>query len=312
MSAAKSASLLVPNDFSQSMIAAGTTIPVVDTAAGEVAWNSSTAYNGTENKINHDGKLWASIAASTGVEPGTDTSKWRSTGPSNRMAPFDDAINTQATASGSIEYVLRPGFFGGLALYGLTGEEIEITIYDAPGGNIVEHIKQELWEQPLGLYEYLFMPLRSLTKKIIGDLSLYPDPELRIKITSSAGGPVGIGMIILGFWSSLIGIYEFGGIEYGASAQVKTYSYIKTEDDGSTTIIPRESATNISCDAVVQAEQANAATEILQSVASRPVAFVASGLPRYAYLSTFGLVSGTVSPVSWRTARINLSVKGYI
>lgn len=312
MNTAQSASLLVPIDITEAMIAAGTTIPAVDASRGEVAWASGAAYAGTEDNINHGGKLWSSVAASTGVTPGTDTTKWRETGPSNRMAPFDDKLNTQAKASATLEYVLRPGFINGIALYGLTGEDIEITIYDAPGGVVVEHVQQELWEQPLGLYEYLFMPLRALTKKILSDLQMYPDPEVHIKITASGSGPVGIGMIALGFWSTLIGAADFGGVEYGASAQVKTYSYIKTEDDGTTTIIPRAPATNVSCDVVIDAEQANAAAEILQQIAARPVAFVASGLPRYAYLNTFGLVSGTVTPESWRHARINLSVKGFI
>lgn len=309
----ESAALLVPNDITPAMITAGTSVPVVDSGRGEVAWSSSTAYTGSENHINYNGRLYSAVAASTNVPPGTDTTKWRDTGPTNRMAPFDELLSTQARATGSIEYVLRPGFFNGLALYGLLGEQIEITIYDAPGGTIVEHWTQELWEQPLGLYEYLFMPLRVLTKKIISDLQLYQDPELHIKITSAGSGAVGIGMIALGFWSTLLGsAVDFGGVEYGASAQVKTYSYIKTEEDGTTTIIPRAPATNITCDVVIGAEQANAAAEILLQVAAKPVAFVASGLPRYAYLNTFGLVSGTVTPDSWRHARINLSVKGYI
>lgn len=76
-----SASVLIPNSISAGDIKTGTTIPEVDTGRGEVAWSSATAYTGVENDINHGGRLWASIAPSTNVVPGTDSSKWRSSGP---------------------------------------------------------------------------------------------------------------------------------------------------------------------------------------------------------------------------------------
>src|SRR5574344_2148620 len=132
-----SASVLVPNSILAGDVKEGTTIPVVDTGAGEVAWSSDTAYTGVENNVNHGGRLWSSIAPSTGVVPGTDTSKWRTSGPSNRMAPFDDQINTRAQATGSMTYVLQSGFFDGLALYGLQGGWLQITLKDGPGGNVL-------------------------------------------------------------------------------------------------------------------------------------------------------------------------------
>ena len=60
-----SASVLIPNSISAGDIKTGTTVPVVDTGRGEVAWSSATAYTGVENDINYEGRLWASIAPST-------------------------------------------------------------------------------------------------------------------------------------------------------------------------------------------------------------------------------------------------------
>lgn len=310
-----SASVLVPNSISAVDIKAGTTIPEVDTAAGEVAWSSATAYTGVENNINYGGRLWSSIAPSTNVVPGTNTSKWRTSGPSNRMAPFDDQINTRAQATGSMTYVLQSGFFDGLALYGLQGDWLKITLKDSPGGDVLYTWEGDLYEQAAGLYEYLFIPLRMLTKKVVHDLPFYPEAELTITVTAQYSAPVGIGMLVCGFWASLTGNGPTnipGGVEYDASAQIKTYSYIKTEDDGTTTIIPRNSATNLSCQVVIDGDQANYAADVLSKIAARPVAIILSNMPRYDYLNTFGLVSGTVQPVAYRVARMNLDVKGYI
>lgn len=312
MNTAQSAVLLIPNDITAAMIIAGTSVPVVDAARGEVAWSNSTAYTGTEDRINHNGSLWSAIAASTNVKPGSDTSKWRRTGPSNRMAPFDDQLNTRALAAGELTYVLQPGFCNGLALYGLLGESLEITLYDAPGGTILYHWAGDLYEQAMGLFEYLYMPLRMLTKKLASDLPLAASTELHITVRASNDGDCGIGMIACGFWASLLGSSDFGGVEYGASAQIKTYSYIKTEDDGTTSIVPRAPATNINCTVVIDAEQANYAADVLTQVAAKPVAIVLSGLPRYDYLNTFGLISGSVEATAWGMATLTLSGKGFI
>lgn len=312
MSKAASAVILIPLDIKANMIAAGTSVPVVDSERGEVAWDGATAYTAGAANVNYSGSLYTAITDSTNVRPNADTTKWRRQGPSNRMAPFDDQINTKARANGSLTYVLKPGFFTGLSVYGLSGETITVTLYDAPGGNVVESYTGDLWDQPLGLFEYLYMPLRALTKWQRQDLPLYPDPELHITVSASNNVEVTIGHIVVGHWQTLLGNGDFGGVEYGANAEIKTYSYIKTNDDGSTTIVPRHTATNISCSVVIEAEQANLAHALLSQVASKPVAFIASGLPRYDYLNTFGLVSATVSPQSWRTATLNLKVQGFI
>lgn len=313
MSATQSALLLIPNDITSAQIATGTTIPAVDTARDEVAWDSGSAYAGTESGINHGGRLWAAIAPSANVVPGTNTAKWRSTGPSNRMAPFDDQINTSARATGSLTYVLKPGFFNGLALYGLAGDALSVTLYESPGGPVLYQWSGDLFEQAMGLFEYLYMPLRMLTKRIANNLPLSPDAELHITITAAGAGDCAIGMIVCGFWASLLGSGQLiGGVEMGASAAVKTYSYIKTEDDGTTTIIPRSPATNINCTVVIDAAQANYAHDLLTQVAAKPVAIVLSGVARYEYLNTFGLVSGSVEAASWGYSRLTISGKGFI
>lgn len=317
MSDTANAVLLIPLTITEDMIAAGTSVPVVDSAVGEVAWSGTAAYT-TGDVRNHDGAMWEAVAdiaaptSGTNKPPAEEPTKWIRKGPSNRMAPFDDQMHTAAVAAGEITYVLRPGFFTGIALYGLRGEHITITLYDEPGGEIVDSYSGDLYEQAKGLYEYLFMPLRALTKMQRRNLPLYPDAELHITISAANDAQVGVGMIVVGHWMTLLGDGKFGGVEYGADVEVKTYSYIATDEYGNTRIVPRHSATNVSCSVVIDGEQANGAADLLHQVASKPVAFIASGLPRYAYINTFGLVSGRVTPEAYSVARVHLNVKGYI
>ena len=311
MSTDTSAVILIPLSVTDSMLAAGSTIPAVDAAAGEVAWAAGTAYSAGQ-RVNHGGSIWESVASSTGVTPGTDGTKWLRAGPSNRMAPFDDELNTRAVATGYMTYVLRPGFFTGLALWGLQGDHLTINLYDAPGGAVVESYDADLYEQAAGLYELLFLPLRQRTKHYMQNLPLYPDAEVRITLSASGGAQVAIGLITVGHWDTLIGAGDFGGVEYGATAEVKSYSYIKRADDGTVTRLRRGSATNIDCSVVIDAAEANRAMDLLHQVQGRPIAFIASGLPRYDYLSGFGDLSGSATPQSYAHAILKLRIEGVV
>lgn len=313
MSTDVSAVILAPLYITPGMIKSGTTIPEVDTDVGEVAWASGTSFSAGTTKVNHEGWLYTAIAASTNVKPGTDTTKWRRTGPSNRMAPFDDKLASSARSAGSMTFVIQPGFFTGLSIYGLRGDQLTVEVYDEPGGELIDSYSGDLWEQARGLYEYLFMPLLALTKWQRQDLDLYPNAELRITISNNdPAREVSVGEIVIGHWATLLGTGTFGGVQYSAAAEIKTYTYFHENDDGTMEITPRYGATNITCSVVVDADQANSAFEILHSVASRPVAIIASGLPRYDYLNTYGLVSAVITAETWPTATIDLKVRGSV
>lgn len=313
MSNSAMAAILIPLDITAAMIDAGTSVPAVDSAAGEVAWVAGAHASGA-TKVNHQGWLYTAIAAPASVEPGTDPTIWRRTGPSNRMAPFDEQTNTAASATESITYVLNPGFFTGLALYGLVGEQISMTLYDKSGGEVIDSYTGELWEQPLGLFEYLYMPLRQINQKMWLDWPMVNDAQLRIRITASNGGRCAIGMITLGFWETLLGAKpEFGGVEYDAESEIKSHTSIEENEDGSWEYVPRGGVSNnISCTVVVDAEEANAAHELLQRVSGKPVAFIASGLPRYDYLNTFSILSARVSPMNYGMAQLRITGRGSI
>jgi hypothetical protein len=306
-----SASILAPIPVTLAMLAAGTTVPVVDASVGEVAWAVGTAY-AVGARVNYLGSIWECVFAHTGTTPGTNATRWLRFGPSNRMAPFDDRPSTRTTRVTSLKYEISMGFFTGFFLSGLVGENINIKVLAAPAGPTEFEIDRDLFAQALGLFEYLFSPLRPLGQLQVQDLPLLPDGQLHITIIAAGSGAVGIGMIAVGFWETLLGSGDFGGVQYGASAEIKTYSYFKENPDGSVEITPRGTARNIRASVVIDADEANAAADLLARVASKPVAFIASGLGRYDYLNTFGLVSGDVSADNFTASTVNLNIKGYV
>jgi len=311
MSTTASAVLLIPLEVTGNMIAAGTSVPVVDSASGEVAWSNTTDY-AIDAEVNHAGAIWEAQKASKGVTPGSDPNTWLRLRPSNRMAAFDSELDTVTRAPGEVTFVLRPGFFSGLGLWGMTGELLTVQIYDSPGGELVEEYTTDLWEQATGLYELLFMPLRRRTQHYMQNIPLYPDPEVRISITAANDAMCEIALISIGHWDTLIGIGDFGGTEQGAEAEIKPYTYRKVEDDGRVRRIRRGASNNVNCSVVLPMDQANHAMELLHTVQGRPVAFIASGLPQYEFLNGFGDVSGSITAETYNTARMRLRIEGAV
>lgn len=310
MTAATSARVLVPIAITPAMIKSGTTIAEPDASVGEAAWASGTAYT-TGQRATHAGSVWEAVAGSTGITPGTDATKWLRFGPSNRMAPFDDYTSTVARAANSLTFVLQPGFFDGVKLYGCAGATYSMTVRDAPAGAITASKSGDLFEQAVGFWELLFSPLLPLTEVGLDNVPLSPTAELTITI-AAPGGTAELGTIKAGSWRSLIGDGDWGGTEYGARGERKTYSFRKYNDDGTYQTVVRPAYREISCTVKLPADQAMYADAVLSEVLDIAVPFEASGLPRYGYLNTLGFVSGAISADTWGATSINLNVKGNI
>ncbi len=237
------------------------------------------------------------VAGSSTISPELDPTKWSDIRPTNKWAPFDIYTSTAATATTSISYTLTPGYFNAVALYGLTGAQYALTLKDAPGGTVIWSRTGYLMDDPVGWYEYLFSPPKQLTKLVFTGLPIRPGAELTITITAASGQPVGIGMIVCGDFVSLAGSGEWGGTQYGASAEPVTYSYIKTADDGTTTIVRRHAGTNLVVSIVMPRNEADAVLQSVQNVLD---------------MTTFGIGSGKMSYDSFGIATLSINVKGLI
>lgn len=306
--------IIKPLEITSAMISAGTTI--AEPSATETAWSGATVgYSVGDVRIRTEThrKYRCAVAHTSAASPlpENDPTRWVDIGPTDRFAPFDVYTSTAASTVTSMTYVLEPGYFNALALYGLTGSAYDITVRETPGGTVIFEADGFLSDDPVGWYEYLFSPLAIRRKLVFFDIPIRPGAELTITITADTGQPVGIGMIVVGDYVPLFG-GAWGGTEYGASAEPVTYSYIKTEDDGTTTIKRRHSATNLRARVVMPQDQADYAVAQLQEVLDVPVAWIATDQMGYQGLTTFGLGSATVIYSSLGHANIDVFVKGLI
>ncbi len=305
--------VIVPITITDSMIGAATSI--AEPAAGETAWVSAGTYALGDLRIRATThRVYQCVLGHTGITtlPENDATRWLDKSPTQRYAPFDIYTSTAATTTTSITYVLTPGFFNALSLYGLTGTTAVVTIKDVTGGTVIYTQTIDLSIPPLGWYEYLFSPRKVIDKLILKNLPIRPAAELTITVTSASGQPVGIGMLNVGDYLSLLGEGAWGGTQYGASAEPVSYSYIKVNADGTTTIVRRVSATSMRAAVMLPREEADQALQAIQAVLDVPVSWIATDVSGYAGLNVFGLGSASVSYDGFSHASLNIVVKGLI
>lgn len=307
--------IIIPIPITDAMIGAGTTI--AEPSAGETAWSgASVSYVAGDIRIrattHQKYRCTAPHTSAASPVPENDGTRWQPIGPTDRWAPFDKYTNTQALTTTTLTYVLSPGYFNSLALYGLVGTQYSITVKDAPGGTTIFTPSGFLTQDPLGWYEYLFVATSQITKLVFKDIPIRPTAELTITLTAASGQPVGVGMIVVGDFASVVGeMAEWGGTLAGASAEPVTYSYINTDEFGTTTIVRRHAATNMRCQVMLPRLYADAALQRLQSVLDQPVACIATTSTGFDGLNVFGLIS--TSPVTYDSsniASIDINVKG--
>ena len=302
--------VLLPLTVTDAMLTSST---VAEPAAGETAWVSAGSYSVDDLRVRSTThRVYKCVAAHTGrtALPEADANFWLDFAPSNRWAMFDQFTSTATKSGGAQTVVLRPGFFNSLWAYVPLGAEITLSVKDGVGGPEVFAKTLSLLEDPLDWYDWAFGQLKAKTKVLFSDIVPYPDAEATVTVTGLSG--TSIGMLLFGDLRDLTGESTFGGTLAGASAEPITYSYIKTDDYGNTTIKRRGSATDLRAKVVMAKVDADAALASVQSVLDVPCAWVATKATGYEGLSVFGLGSGSLSYDGPTLAVFSINVKGMI
>lgn len=231
---------------------------------------------------------------------------WFEVKPTNRWAMFDGLINTATTITTPLTVVLQPGFAGAIYLSGLIGENISVSIKDAPGGEIVfTHSETLENSMPPDYWEHFFSPFRQQDDLLLTGIPPYSNMEITVTISSTSGN-VACGFFAVG------DLRPLGMTEFDAEAQPKTYSYIGEDNYGNTKIIQRPSAKNMRLTAEVDIDNADYVEETVRGLQDVPAVWIGVDLKNYAGLRVVGLGGGSLVYKNPRQCFLNLNVKGFI
>lgn len=303
--------ILVPIEITDSML---TSSSIAEPAAGEAAWVSGATYAiGDEAIRTQTHRVYRRETAGAGTTPPEDdTTNWTDIRPTKRWAMFDGEISTQSDDVEELEVVLTPGFFNAVPLYGLEGEEVQLVVKDAPGGSVVFDETVQLIEPVPDWYEWYFSPIKASSKHLFTGITPYPDAEITLTVRAGTGVTAKCGMAAVGDLRALITGDGWGGTLGGAKAEPRSFSYIKTELDGTTRIVRRRSATDANFAIAMPRAAADYALASVQEVLDVPCAVIAAASSGFQGLNNFGLVSGSLSYDSFNAATLTISVKGLV
>lgn len=307
--------ILLPTKITEAMIGAGTTIPSVDSDAGEVAWVASSAYVVNDERV-YEGAIYACVKDHTGSTktPNIDFVNWLFKQPTNRMSPFDEYLYTKAQSVGGFTYVLDPGFITGFAMYGIEADKFNFKYYSEPGGEILVERSGDLWEQAFGLWEYLFSNLQKETKWTSPALPMRPSGQIVVSLTRNQPDVIAaVGWIGVGQWRSWNAPNSSNsGVQYGIEVTPKSYSYFKRNDDGTYKRNPGRTAKIVSGTAIIPSAMAPSVEDVLRKIIDIPVAVDFSNQAKYSHLSTVGFLTGSVSTDSWPISSVNFKIEGNV
>ncbi len=307
-----SVNVLVPLAMTDAMLTSST---VTEPAAGETAWVSGGTYAVGDLRIRGTThQVYKCVQAHTGrtALPEVDSAYWLAVYATQKWAMFDAYASTQSTATTTLTVVLRPGIVNAIALINVDAVTATVVLKDAPGGTVVDTRVIDLQEYPLDWYDWAFGQIKAKTKLVIDNLMIYADPEITVTLAASAGVTVKCGLLAFGDYRDLLDGAEFGGAQYGTTANPTTYSYIKTDEYGNTVIKRRGSASDMRFQVMLPKSNSDAALSAVQNVLDMPAILVASGLSGYSGLTVFGLASGSLTYTSAVHDVLSVDVKGML
>lgn len=308
--------VLVPKTIGDGLLLPGT-IPAVDTAAGEVAWVAGQAVSiGVERVYGQSIYKCAAVPINLSITPDLDAIGWTEMRPSNRYAPFDTYVQTaQVGRKGSLVYVIKAPFVDGLALHGLIGKRLQITVTDGVGGaNLIPPIDTRLNLPRVGWWQYFFGERTTIKSFRLERIPSKSTTIVTITVSADASQPVGIGWMAVGNWAEfgMLSVNARSGTQLGASAEIVNYTFRKEFEDGTFRQVSRGSAVNLTLNVKIDAADSNRFFSTISRIKDTPVSVYASAREQDKFMSTVGFVS-----VGWtrelnRVTSMDVNVKGVV
>lgn len=254
------------------------------------AWSAGTFAVGDERHVVAMHRVYrCAIAGASALSPELEPARWKDMRPTNRWAPFDWYGSTRAQSGADISYDISARYVTSVAAYNLSGSSLRAQVFDG-ATQVYDSGARSLQRPARGYWDYGFGQRERVSSVLLQDLPLLTTGTVRVTVAGSSTRA--IGTLVLGKLRSLRG-KEWGGVQWGAEAKPKSYSYRKVADDGSITYIPRGAGVDLALDAVFDSSRTDTVVQQLSGIIGRPIAWFATDLPRYTGLAVFGIATGT-------------------
>jgi len=263
-----------------------TSAMLISTTATEVysAWNAASAYiaGGRVIYTATERVYERLVDGTTATAPNLDATNWLDIGLTNKWAMFDSEISTVTTAPTTLTTVLKPGYVNSLALFGLVGQTVTVTVQNGLAGPVVYGPEVIDLDGTViaDWYMYFFEPFVQMAEVVLTDLPPYEDAH--ITITLDGTGTVECGICLAGTF------YSLGDTEFGASVSIVDYSRKETSALGVTTFVRRAYSKRMSARMMIDTVQINKVQRVLADLRATPCAWIGTDESGFEPLTVYG------------------------
>lgn len=272
-------------------------------------WSSGTTYAlGTSVSYGVYGTYLSLQNSNLNQNPLTATTYWTRTGPTNKMAAFDDQISSTSTSTSDIIFAVTASSIDTVALLNVNGSRTAVSVSDASSKVPIYHNTQQLTGgDSVDWYGYFFYDADTVRNtSVYLDIPTASNVLITVKITGV--GTTAIGTFVTGVLKNL------GNTQYGVSAGIIDYSRKDTDEFGNVTFIKRNYSKRINASVSLTNANLNKVQRILYQLRATPVLWLASTDIQFEEpLITYGFYRDFSTEISYPTHSIcNLQIEGLI
>ena len=272
-------------------------------------WSSGTTYAlGTSVSYGIYGTYISLQNSNLNQNPLTATTYWLRSGPTNKMAVFDDQVSSLTSSTSDIIFAVTASSIDTVALLNITGSKTSVAVTDTSLRAEIYHNSQQLTGgDSLDWYSYFFYDADTIrTMSVYLDIPTASNSLVTVKISGT--GTISIGSFINGV------IKVLGDTQYGVSAGIIDYSRKDTDEFGNVTFIKRNYSKRINASVSLTNANLNKVQRILYQIRATPVLWIASTDVQFEEpLITYGFYRDFSTEISYPTHSIcNLQIEGLI
>lgn len=267
-------------------ITAGTTYYVVNSSAN--TFNVSTTSGGSGVATSSAGSGTHTVTAFVNnLDPTTNPTHWLNLGATNRWKMFDRSVQSQTTATSSLDFkVSASSFIDTIALLNVNSNSVTVKVEHADAGVVYEKTAVLLSDDGdvVDLMTYLITGFKERRDVIFDDIPVYSNTTITVTLTGVETSTVGIGAAIFGQAKDISSTRT--SVDQGARVGIDDYS-IKTRDNfGNFVITERAFSKRANVTVHISNDEMNTVYNLLADCRAIPVVYI--GSRKYDPLTVYG------------------------
>lgn len=284
------------------------TIPVIDTSAGEAAWVAGT-YSLGQRAVDNNAIYEVVADPTTTDRPSAGVAKtpksWVYISSTNRFRMFDNANNTQSIQDNLTVQIVPSDLANSLACFNVDCTDITVTVFAAGGEEVYSRdVMMRSRPQVNSWYNYYYSGFDIINKLVLLDLPPTTNGSIKAEFF---GNDSAVGTFVIG------NQVELGAAQYGTGAQLLDFSNPVEDEFGNITYTDGFRAKLVDFKILADTTSLDYVFTEMSNLGQTPAVFVGNPCNIGDSTLVYGQVRDYNQTYTWGTkSKIQLTVRGLV